>query len=119
MERRRHQRYDLSAPVKFDWELSNRIHRRGTGVTRDLSAGGLFVMTDDPPSVGTTVRFEVDLDTSRLGSAVVVRAKGPVNRIEMSDLAGRVGGFAISTRRMRLERHEPPSRRQRSGEFWN
>ena len=110
MERRRHQRQDLSAPVKFHWELSDSTHRQGTGITRDFSARGLFVMTDEPPSVGTTVRFEVDLDTSRLGSAVTVRAKGQVNRIEMTDLAGRVGGFAISTRRMRLEKPEPPSR---------
>jgi len=110
MERRRHERHDLSAPVQFDWEVSNGAHRQGTGVTRDFSAWGLFVMTDDPPPVGTTVRFEVDLDTSRLGSAVTIRAKGQVNRIEMTDLAGRVGGFAISTRRMRLEKPEPPSR---------
>src|ERR1700688_1423790 len=104
MERRRHQRHDLGAPVKFDWELSDGTRRQGSGVTRDLSAGGLFVMTDDLPPVGTTVQFEVDLDTSRLDSAVNVRAKGQVNRIEMTDLKGRVGGFAISTRRMRLEK---------------
>jgi hypothetical protein len=110
MERRRHQRQDLSAPVKFDWESSDSTHHQGTGITRDISAGGLFVMTEHPPPVGTTVRFEVDLDTSRLGSAVTVRAKGQVDRIEMTDLAGRLGGFAVSTRRMRLEKPEPPSR---------
>jgi hypothetical protein len=110
MERRRHKRYDLSAPVKFDWELSDSTHRHGTGVTRDFSAGGLFVMTHNPPPVGTTVRFEADLDTSRPGSAVTVRAKGQVERIETTDLVGRLGGFAISTRRMSLERAEPPSR---------
>jgi len=69
-------------------------------------------MTDEPPSVGTTVRFEVDLDTSRLGSAVTVRAKGQVNRIEMTELAGRLGGFAISSRRMKLA----PFGRQHSSE---
>jgi PilZ domain len=109
MERRRHQRHDLSAPVKFDWELLDGTNREGMGVTRDFSAGGLFVMTDDPPPVGTTVHFEVDLETSRLGSAVNIRAKGQVNRIEMTGLAGRLGGFAISSRRMRLEKPEPPS----------
>jgi hypothetical protein len=109
MERRKHERHDLIAAVKFYWELSDSTHRQGTGVTRDFSAVGLFVMTDDPPPVGTTVRFEVDLETSSLGSAVTVRAKGKVNRIETTDLT-RLGGFAISTRRMRLEKFKPTSR---------
>jgi hypothetical protein len=104
MERRKHERHDLSAPVKFDWELSDGTHRQGTGITRNFSAGGLFVLTDDPPPVGTTVRFEVDLERSRLGPAVTVRAKGKVNRIEMTEPAGRFGGFALSTRRMKLEK---------------
>ena len=113
MERRRHPRYDISAPVKFDWEVSDIPLRHGTGITRDFSAVGLFVMTEDPPPVGTTVHFVVDLHTSRLGSAVTVRANGQVNRIEKTELAGRLGGFAISTRRMRLA----PFRGQGSGGF--
>jgi hypothetical protein len=63
-------------------------------------------MTGDPPPAGTRVQFEVDLETSRLGSAVNVRAKGRVNRVEATDPAGRVGGFALSTRRMKLEKPE-------------
>jgi hypothetical protein len=110
MERRRHERHDLSAAVKFYWELSDSTHRQGIGVTRDFSAVGLFVVTDDPPPVGTPVHVEVDLETSRLGSPVTVRAKGKVNRIETTDLTDRLGGFAISTRRMRLEKPKPPSR---------
>jgi len=44
----------------------------------------------------------VDLKISRLDWAVTVRAKGKVSRIEMTDLVGRLGGFAISTRKMAL-----------------
>jgi hypothetical protein len=103
MEQRTYQRYDLSAPVRFDWEVSDITHGQGTGITRDLSARGLFVLTaDNLPPIGATVRFELDLDTSRLDSPVTVRAKGQVNRIEVTDSVGRLGGFAISTRRMRL-----------------
>jgi hypothetical protein len=90
--------------------VSDIAHHQGTGITRDFSARGLFVMTDDLPPVGTTVHFEVDLD--RLSSAVTVRAKGQVNRIEMTELAGRLGGFAISSRRMKLA----PFGRQHSSE---
>jgi hypothetical protein len=107
MERRRHERHDLSAPVRFDWEPVSRTRQAGTGITRNFSAGGLFIMTDDVPPVGTTVHFEVDLKTSRLDSTVTVRAKGLVERIENTGLTEQVGGFAVSTRRMRLEKPEP------------
>jgi PilZ domain len=109
MERRRHERHDLSAPIKFDWELADGTRRQGTGITRDLSAGGLFVMTDNPPPEGATVQFEVDLETGRLGSGVNIRAKGQVSRVDATDPPGWLAGFAISSRRMRLEKPEPPS----------
>ena len=107
MERRRHERYDLTAPVKFDWKSSNRTHCRGEGVTRNCSARGLFVMTEESPPVGTTVDFEVALE--RADSAVTIRANGQVSRNEATHLGGRIGGFAISTRRMRLEALAQPS----------
>jgi len=112
VERRRYPRHDLSAPVKFDWESDT--HRQGTGITRDFSAAGLFVLTDDPPPAGAIVQFEVDLETSRADSAVNVRAKGRVIRVEATSLAGTIGGFAISTRRMRLGKPDPPAEGQQS-----
>src|SRR6202451_1312850 len=102
MERRRHERPDLTPPVKFDWKASDRIRCQGAGVTRNFSAGGLFVMTQESPPVGTTVHFEVALE--RGDSRVTIRAKGQVSRNEATDLAGSIGGFSISTRRMRLEK---------------
>lgn len=104
MERRRHERHDLSAAVKFEWGSGDSTQLQGSGVTRNFSAGGMFVMTADSPPVGTIVHFEVDLKTSRLDSTVTVRAKGLVERIEKTELTGQVGGFAVSTRRMRLEK---------------
>jgi hypothetical protein len=107
MERRRYDRHDLSAPVKFEWGLEDSTQLHGAGFTRNFSAGGMFVMTEDVPPVGTMVHFDVDLKTSRLGSTVTIRAKGLVERIEKTELTGQVGGFAVSTRRMRLEKPEP------------
>jgi hypothetical protein len=107
MERRRHDRHDLSAPVKFEWGSADSTQLHGAGFTRNFSAGGMFVMTEDVPPVGTMVHFEVDLKTSRLDSTVTIRAKGLVERIEKTELTGQVGGFAVSTRRMRLEKPEP------------
>jgi len=107
MERRKHERQELTAPVKFEWVLPDSARREGSGVTRDFSATGLFVLTGDPPPLGTSIHFEVDLATSRVSSAVTIRAKGLVNRIEKSDLEGPLVGFAVSTRRMRLEKPAP------------
>jgi hypothetical protein len=66
-------------------------------------------MTDDPPPAGATIQFEVDLETARLGSSANLRAKGHVCRVEATELAGRLGGFAIAARKMRLERPAAPS----------
>ena len=108
MERRKHQRHDLSAPVNFQWELADGTRREATGVSQNLSAEGLFVMTDDlPPNKGTAVDFELDLATARLGSGVNIRAKGEVCRVEEADLPARSAGFAIFAKRMRLEKPEP------------
>ena len=109
MERRRHQRHELAAPVRYEWELPDGTVRQETGITRDFSAGGIFVISDDFPPVGSQVQFEVDLEASSLVSAVNVRAKGLVNRVEASDGAGGAGGFAISARRMRLEKPTLPA----------
>ena len=74
------------------------------GITRNFSAGGLFVTAEDLPPVGAMVHFEVDLEKARLDSAVNIQAKGQVIRIETFDFAERLSGFAISSRRMRLAR---------------
>jgi len=108
MEMRKHPRHDLSAPVRFEWELSDGTYCKGSGITRDFSASGLFVLTGEPPPQGVIVHFEVDLSTSRLDSAVSIRAKGQVKRVETTGSVGQIGGFAISTRRMRLEKAEFP-----------
>ena len=90
--------------MKVAWQLPDGTARQVTGISRDFSAGGLFVWTDDPPPAGATVKFEVDLETSRLDSPVNIKAKGLVNRVESSP-----GGFAICTRSMELERTEAPN----------
>jgi hypothetical protein len=102
MESRKHERHELSAAIKFNWELSDGTRGEGMGITRGFSASGVFVTAEEPPPVGTSVHFEVDLKISRLDWAVTVLAKGKVSRIEMTDLVGRLGGFAISTRKMAL-----------------
>jgi PilZ domain len=102
MDRRRHDRYDLIAPVAFFWKDLQRSRTQGKGFMRDLSVGGLFVMTDTLPPADTTLRLEIHLEFPRSDSAVVILAKGQVCRVELSDLVGVNSGFAASTKRLRL-----------------
>ena len=102
MERRRHERHDLSSPVIFVWGNSDAC--RGVGVTRDFSAGGLFVFTEDLPTVGTSLQFAVNLAVPEGGPGLIVRGKGQVKRVEIADSMGRRGGFAATTGRMKLEK---------------
>ncbi len=104
-DRRTHRRYGLSAQVRFTWELAGGTVFPATGISRDLSAKGLFVMAEHLPPVGSAVRFVVDLSTVSW-PAVKVRAKGQVTRVERPDFEGRVGGCAILTRRMTFEKLE-------------
>ncbi len=109
MEQRRHQRIDLGALVRFNWPASAHNKGHGKGITRDLSAGGLFVISDNLPLAASIVEFEVDLESSSLGSVVNIQGRGQVSRVEVPGPDG-LGGFAISTRRMKLKRTESVAR---------
>lgn len=104
MDRRRHDRYDLIVPVAFFWSDSQRNRSQGRGVTRDLCANGLFVMTDTLPPVHTMLRLEIYFESPGSGSAVVIVSKGHVCRVEPSDPFGVNHGFAASTKSLRLHR---------------
>lgn len=71
---------------------------------KNLSAKGLFVITKVPPPIESVVDLEMDLGSSGGGSSVMIQAKGRVRRVEMTDVLGRPGGFAASTRSMKLRK---------------
>ena len=94
MERRQHTRYDLSASVAFFWKNQGGSRHDGEGFTRDLSEGGMFVFTDNPPPVGTIVRIDVFFPPFKTGAALQVKAKCEVLRLESSAAGETRGGFA-------------------------
>jgi len=59
-------------------------------------------MSDASPSIGTTVRFEVDLKTVEQSSSPLIQVRGQVSRIQPSGECARPAGFAVSTGKMRL-----------------
>ncbi|UVM02827.1 PilZ domain-containing protein [Pseudomonas laurylsulfatiphila] len=67
--------------------LSLQLIGGGNGVTRDISASGLYFETDSEQQVGRLIDFEIELDTP--GGPMKFKARGQIVRIE--SLGGRAG----------------------------
>ncbi len=81
-ERRNARRYELAFPITLRLGHAVPLQPR-EGVTRDISARGLFFVVDADLAVGSNLEFILTLPTSVTQSAgVQVRAKGRVVRIE-------------------------------------
>ena len=80
--------------MAFFWKDRGGSRHEGEGFTRDLAEGGVFVFTDNPPPVGTVVRAEVFFPPFKAGSALQVKAKCEVLRVESSAPGKKRGGFA-------------------------
>jgi hypothetical protein len=89
--------------VAFQWRDARGIRRQGAGFMRDVSVGGLFVLTPSLPPIGTTVQLEICLESPPTDSPITIHAKGQVCRVEPSDQYGAQRGFAASTKRLRLQ----------------
>jgi hypothetical protein len=73
----------------------------GYGVTRDISASGLFFLTDAEQALGGTVDFEIDLELP--GGPVKLVAQGQIVRIERR---GRKTGVGVKLLQSRLEHRD-------------
>ncbi|MGW8461487.1 PilZ domain-containing protein [Pseudomonas sp. CLCA07] len=67
--------------------LSLQLIGGGNGVTRDISASGLYFETDSEQQVGSLIDFEIELETP--GGPMKFKAQGQIVRIEPQD--GRIG----------------------------
>ena len=66
-------------PVRLD---------RGTGVTRNVSASGVFFETNVDYAAGSEISFAIELDGLR-GEKLLLRCRGEIVRVESRD--GKVG----------------------------
>ena len=88
MDQRQSKRYQLKTAVKFSWESPQDGICRGEGVTRDISPSGVFVLTHNRLPLGTTVKLEVVLPSSRKeASGASLRTRGRVVRSEQLGFA--------------------------------
>jgi hypothetical protein len=67
---------------RIDKKLPISINEK-QGVTRDISASGMFIVVDDKPEIGSQIEFTVDLDT--LLGKIQLCCQGEVVRVEAVD----------------------------------
>jgi hypothetical protein len=80
---RKAKRYRLSAPALFLWAHQEGTPQSGRGITRDINAAGVYVLTDMLPPVGALVQLDILLPKledpgfgmSLAGEGVVLRAE--------------------------------------------
>jgi hypothetical protein len=100
VEQRWKNRYRLTAPVFFSWAPQNGTPESGGGITRDVSATGIYVCADETPPVGALIQMDIQLPnlagggpgTHLTGEGVVLRVDPRSNK--MADASN--GGFAAS-----------------------
>jgi hypothetical protein len=106
MDRRSHLRFDLRAPVAYTWKDQEGT-RQGSGITRDVSENGLFIIARSAPPMGASIRFEVSF-LYRDQSQIKMRAKAKIVRVETADPKNGLG-FAASTKGLWLYNQGPSS----------
>ena len=89
-------------PTTFMWSDERGLRQSAKGVTRNISAGGVFVEADTLPPVGLPVRLEIMLPPLRVGvPGIRLLAEGRVLRVEPAAEDG--PGFAAVNERFVLE----------------
>lgn len=100
IELRKAARYQLSAPAHFLWASQNGKPQRGEGVTRDMNAFGVYVLTDARPPVGALVQLDILLPKLvGPGFGMSLAGEGVVVRVEPKGSQGagtNEAGFAAS-----------------------
>lgn len=107
-EKRRQQRLGAALPVRLG---------KAAGVTRDVSASGVFVETDVAYHRGSRIHFEIDLETPWGGA--VCDCDGKIVRVERHDrsvgIAVQFAGANTPARPTAKTRAGPAKARRRKG----
>ena len=93
MELRKTSRYPLDLGVTFQWTNDGQDYF-GTGSTRDISAAGMFVFSENCPPYNAQLTCEVTAPRARSAGSLQIKASGRVVRVEDSQ-SGKRRGFAV------------------------
>lgn len=102
MDRRKNERYDLRTSLSFSWKDLRNVRHRRDGLLSNISGGGLFVLTRDPPPTGSRINVSVSFETALPGRRLAIWITGQVVRVELPVEAEDTGGFAVVIKRYTL-----------------
>jgi len=93
VELRKTSRYPLNLGVTFQWTNEGQDYF-GSGSTRDISAAGMFVFSEDCPPYDARLSCEVTAPRSRSAGSLQIKTSGRVVRVEGIESVAR-RGFAV------------------------
>ena len=91
---RKEHRYTIAAKVWFNWQSEDGCWLEGVGTTRDMSANGLFVLTDTVPKAGASITVTVVMPALKMIQPITFHGYGKIVRTESE--AGWFFGFAAA-----------------------
>lgn len=94
VERRRAVRYRTGSSAIFQWEGPENRRFQGTGITRDMSLNGVYILTAVCPPSNAVVQMEVFVAASEGVSRLRMKAEMTVLRVETNISGSNHGGFA-------------------------
>ncbi len=104
VENRKFARYQLDLPVTFSWKDAEGRSRSGSGVIRDISAGGVFILAGASPPDGSAIRYETVLpQLEELFPSLRMEVEGRVLRAEGTAEEKEFSGFAAVCEKFSLQ----------------
>lgn len=109
MDLRKLLRVPVAVSAVVSWADPTGRLQRTSAVTKDMSSKGMFLFSDSPPPVGSSIQLEIPLPLLRYAeTSVRVKADAKVVRIQPplqgeEDLSS---GFAVITRKFTLHDQE-------------
>jgi hypothetical protein len=107
MERREAHRYPLSAPVRFSWEDATSNQTEGSGMTRDVSVNGAFIIALTWPPAETIVQLTI-FPVRMQGAEPTVQIKGQARVIRVDRGDDVAPGFAVVSESFNLHSRGKP-----------
>lgn len=102
MERRTKVRYGLRAAAEFSWKATGQGRSKGTGITRDISKVGAFIVSPRCPPVDSKVSVDIFLPSGQSAFPTFgIRAKAKVLRIDCTENQV-TSGFSMCFSKFRL-----------------
>lgn len=99
VEARASVRYRFGVPATFWWAGQADGSLQGEGVTRDISVGGVYILTPTCPPPGVMVQVKILLTSpDATGHSVSIAAEGQVLRVEHTAEGRAQGGFAVASK---------------------